>query len=245
MKKKLKIYSTLFVVALIVLLVAHKVRFEGYTWYQGGKDTLMFEDNAPEFYTSDTTYHEGGQGVHTIYYPTMSYNVYVRPKMPRDNQTLISRSKWLGQEKPEMQTYRVTMQKVRLETPVKEEGFFINFPIIEAIVSGVLTAVVTIWILCLVFKLVRRIHRGEVFVTQVSKYLEITGYLLSALYLIQWIGDYALTQYCIQNIQLADYHIVYSNDTNSMYLLTGLALMIISQIILMGKEIKEEQELTI
>ncbi|MCR4837172.1 MAG: hypothetical protein K5899_12465, partial [Bacteroidaceae bacterium] len=63
MKKKLKIYSTLFVVALIVLLVAHKVRFEGYTWYQGGKDTLMFEDNAPEFYTSDTTYHEGGQGV--------------------------------------------------------------------------------------------------------------------------------------------------------------------------------------
>ena len=55
MKKKLKIYSTLFVVALIVLLVAHKVRFEGYTWYQGGKDTLMFEDNAPEFYTSDTT----------------------------------------------------------------------------------------------------------------------------------------------------------------------------------------------
>ena len=160
MKKKLKIYSTLFVVALIVLLVAHKVRFEGYTWYQGGKDTLMFVDNAPEFYTSDTTYHEGGQGVHTIYHPTMSYNVYVRPKMPRDNQTLISRSKWLGSEKPEMQTYRVTMQKVRLETPVKEEGFFINFPIIEAIVSGVLTAVVTIWILCLVFKLVRRIHRG-------------------------------------------------------------------------------------
>ena len=50
MKKKLKIYSTLFVVALIVLLVAHKVRFEGYTWYQGGKDTLMFVDNAPEFY---------------------------------------------------------------------------------------------------------------------------------------------------------------------------------------------------
>ena len=90
-----------------------------------------------------------------------------------------------------------------------------------------------------------RSRRGELFVAQVSKYLEITGYLLSALYLIQWIAEYALTQYCIQNIQLADYHIVYSNDTNSMYLLTGLALMIISQIILMGKEIKEEQELTI
>jgi hypothetical protein len=30
-----------------------------------------------------------------------------------------------------------------------------------------------------------------------------------------------------------------------MYLLTGLGLMIISQIILMGKDLKEEQELTI
>ena len=30
-----------------------------------------------------------------------------------------------------------------------------------------------------------------------------------------------------------------------MYILTGLALMIISQIILMGKDLKEEQELTI
>jgi len=245
MKKKLKIYSTLFVVALIVLLVSHAVRYEGYTWYQGDKDSLMFVDDAPEFYTSDTTFHEGGQSVHTVYHPTMSYKVYVRPKMPRDNQTLISRAKWAGPEKQEMQTYRVTMQKVKLETPVKKEGFFINFPLIVAIVFGDLTAVVTIWILWLVFKLVRRIRRGEVFVAQVSKYLEITGYLLSALYLIQSIAEYALTQYCIHNIQLADYHIVYENDTNSMYLLTGLALMIISQIILMGKEMKEEQELTI
>ena len=131
-----------------------------------------------------------------------------------------------------------------METPVTEDKL-INFPMITAILSGVLTAVVTIWILCLVFKLVRRIRRGEVFVTQVSKYLENTGYLLSALYLIQWIASFALTQYCIHNIQLADYYIVYVNDTNSMYILTGLALMIISQIILMGKEMKEEQELTI
>ena len=245
MKKRLKIYSTLFVVALIVLLVTHVVRYEGYTWYQGGKDTLMFADDAPEFYTSDTTFHEGGQGVHTVYYPTMSYKVYVRPKKPRDHQMLISRAKWSGPEKQEMQTYRLTMQKVELETPVKKVGFFINFPIIVAIVSGVLTAVVTIWILCLVFKLVRRIRRGEVFVAQVSKYLEITGYLLASLYLMQWIASYALTQYCIRNIQLADYYVVYENDTNSMYLLTGIGLMIISQIILMGKEMKEEQELTI
>jgi len=244
MNKKLKVYSTLFVVALIVLLVTHVVCFEGYTWYQGDTDSLMFVNDAPEFYTSDTTITDGGESVKTIYHPTMSYKVYVRPKMPRDNQTLISTAKWTSQEKQEMQTYRVTMQKVKLETPTTKDKL-INFPMIVAIISGILTAVVTIWILSLVFKLVRRIRRGEVFVAQVSKYLEITGYLLSSLYLIQWIAAFALTQYCIHNIQLADYYIVYVNDTNSMYLLTGLALMIISQIILMGKEMKEEQELTI
>lgn len=244
MSKKLKIYSTLFVVALIVLLVTHTVRFEGHTWYQGNTDTLMFVNDAPEFYTSDTTITDGAESVKTVNHPFMSYTVYVKPKMPRDYQTLISTAKWVSQEKQEMQTYKVTMQKVRLQTPVTEDKL-INFPMITAILSGVLTAVVTIWILCLVFKLVRRIRRGEVFVTQVSKYLENTGYLLSALYLIQWIASFALTQYCIHHIQLADYYIVYVNDTNSMYILTGLALMIISQIILMGKEMKEEQELTI
>ena len=244
MNKKLKIYSTLFVVALILLLVNHTVRFEGQTWYQGDTDTLMFVNDTPEFYTNDTTVTDGAESVKTIHHPFMNYKVYVKPKMPRDCQTLISTAKWVSQEKQEMQTYRVTMQKVRLETPITEDKL-INFPMIVAILSGVLTAVVTIWILCLVFKLVRRIRRGEVFVTQVSKYLENTGYLLSALYLIQWIGSFALAQYCIHNIQLADYYIVYVNDTNSMYILTGMALMIISQIILMGKEMKEEQELTI
>jgi hypothetical protein len=38
---------------------------------------------------------------------------------------------------------------------------------------------------------------------------------------------------------------VFKNECNSMFIFTGLALMIISQIILMGKDLKDEQELTI
>lgn len=53
------------------------------------------------------------------------------------------------------------------------------------------------------------------------------------------------TQYLIRNIELAEYEVVFTNDTNQMYILTGLALMIISQIILMGKDIKDEHDLTI
>ena len=49
----------------------------------------------------------------------------------------------------------------------------------------------------------------------------------------------------IDHIQLADHSIIFKNECNSMYILTGLTLLIISQIILMGKDLKDEQELTI
>ena len=80
---------------------------------------------------------------------------------------------------------------------------------------------------------------------KVARNLEITGILLSVLYLYQLATSYLVTQYFIANIHLADHSIVFKNECNSMYLLTGLGLMIISQIILMGKDLKDEQELTI
>ncbi|MBO4772312.1 MAG: DUF2975 domain-containing protein [Bacteroidales bacterium] len=49
----------------------------------------------------------------------------------------------------------------------------------------------------------------------------------------------------MSHIQLAYYSIVYKNDCNIMFLIMGLSLMVISQVILMGKELKEEQDLTI
>lgn len=78
-----------------------------------------------------------------------------------------------------------------------------------------------------------------------AKYLEIAGILLCVLYLYDFIVQYSITQYFIHNIHIADHYIVFHNDSNSMYIITGLALMIISQIILKGKDLKEEQELTI
>jgi hypothetical protein len=44
---------------------------------------------------------------------------------------------------------------------------------------------------------------------------------------------------------MADYYVVFKNECDGMYILTGLGLMMISQIILMGRDMKEEQELTI
>lgn len=242
MSKKLKIYCTLFVVVLVYLVVTSVIHFDSYGWGQGGHDKLEFVDEAPGFMTRDTL--EGG-AVRTISKPTVSYEVYVKPKDARNQRVLLSTAKSIKQSSAgEIQTYKVEMQKVKLETPTSETSF--NFYVrILAIASAIVIMIVTIWILCMVYKLIRSIRKGDIFVAQVSKYLETTGILLTALYLFQWFSYYVFTQYCINNIQLTDYYIVYKNECNSMYIITGLALMIVSQIILMGKDLKEEQELTI
>ena len=49
----------------------------------------------------------------------------------------------------------------------------------------------------------------------------------------------------MSRVKIAYYNIESMNESNPMLIFTGLALMIISQVILMGKELKEEQELTI
>ena len=232
MNKKLKIYSTLFVVVLIVLGVTKAFHYHKPTWCAYPDEKMEFVENPAEFLTCDTL--DDGVIV-TNQPPTVSFEVYIAPKIAH-NKVLLSTSK--------DQTYRVNMQKVKLEVPASRANMF-EFPMIFTLSSVVVIAVVLIWILCMVYKLIRSIRRGEIFVAQVSKYLETAGILLSVLYLFQWISSYILTQYFIKNIVLADYYVVFKNECNRMYIVTGFILVILSQIILMGKDLKEEQELTI
>ena len=79
----------------------------------------------------------------------------------------------------------------------------------------------------------------------VASYLKRIGFLLLAVYIIEWAVTYFSTEYLIEHVRLAEYDIVYQNDTNSMYLIMGLSLLLISAIVLMGKDLKEEHDLTV
>ena len=237
MNKKLKIYSTLFVVVLVVFGFTSIFHYESYRWTEKEDDKLEFEVNRETIVTRDTL--ENGVVKTTYNTPiqrTVSYDVYVQPKLKPGRKELYSTS--CGQ------TYKVDMQKVRLSVPAsKTPGK--NFPFIFVITSIIVITIVLIWILYMVYRLIRNIQKGNIFVAQVAKYLETTGVLLAALYLYDLASSYIVYLFCVKNIYLADYYIVFKNNSNIMYILTGLALMIISQIILMGKDLKEEQELTI
>lgn len=243
MNKKLKIYSTLFVAA-IIILVLNVVHYNPSSWWcSEPTDHMELVDEPEEFVTLDSV---AGDDVKVNYKPTFSYQVNVMPNRMVGDKVLISNAV--------SQKYKVCMQKVELHVPAEAESSTADAykesrlgttPYVYAGAVVGVSLIVIVWILCMVIFIICSIRRGEVFVSKVSKYLEISGILLVALYVIQLVGSWLITSYLIDKIHLAGYHVVFVNECNHMYIITGFALMIISQIILMGKELKEEQELTI
>lgn len=139
----------------------------------------------------------------------------------------------------------VDLDQVTVILPAEKNSLSVSLFIIWAV-----TAIVMIWILCLAIKIIRSIRRGEIFVTKVAGYLETIGLLLSADYVIGGIVGSVWYHAFLKQIELADYYVTSFNSAiggagGGLWILTGLGLMIISQIILMGKDLKEEQDLTI
>ena len=232
MNKKLKIYNTVFVLVLFFV-----IKNSVFHYWAGGfapqpDNKMEFAALPADFETRDSL--PDGGVVYTGQ-PMVSYELNVKSWSRSDHKTLLSTAAG--------QTYQVNMEKIKVSLPASKVDT--NFPMAIVIVSVVVSIIVFVWILWLVIVLLIKIRKGEVFVTKVSKYLEIMGFLLSFLYLFQYAASYLYTQYMIDHILLADHSIIFKNECNSMYILTGLTLLIISQIILMGKDLKDEQELTI
>jgi len=232
MSKKMKVYSTFFVVALVVWGFTSTFQHYAYGWSPAPDNNMEFVELPSDFMTCDTLA-DGG----TVSYghPYYTYELNVHPWSRPDHKVLLSTAQG--------QTYKVEMQKIKVGIPASRVESNIPMYIIGS--GAVVSLIVFFCILYMVIKLIVKIRKGEIFVTKVSKYLEITGILLTFLYLYEWAVSYILTRYFISHIHLADLSIVFKNECNSMYIFTGLALMIVSQIILMGKDLKEEQELTI
>ena len=232
MSKKLKIYSTLFVIAFIAVGFSNSFLFRSMGWSPAPDNKMEFAELPAEYMTTDTL--EDGGTVSTGH-PCFSYELNVHSWSRPDHKVLLSTAQG--------QTYKVDMKKINISIPASRGGF--HFPHYLLGSSIIFWVIAFVWIFWMVFKVIVKIRHGEIFVSKVAKYLETTGYLLSFVYLYELIVSYIITQYFIANIHLADHSIIFVDECNSMYLLTGLALMIISQIILMGKDLKEEQELTI
>ena len=234
MNKKIKIYCGLFVAVLVLLLIS-KIRVEAYQYGSSSDSPVLEFGNKPsEFYIeNDTVYYEGGGMAVNTRSKSISLDVFVKHHTTRRRE-LISRAGG--------QVYSIQVTSAKLNVPI---GQLSNIPLISTMVAAIIYFIAIIWVLILAFRIVSSIRKGEIFVSKVARYLEITGIILAALYLVQFLSGYLITQYYIKHIVLAEMEVIFRNTANFMLLITGFALMIISQIILMGKDLKEEQELTI
>ena len=102
-----------------------------------------------------------------------------------------------------------------------------------------------IWLLVVILKVLHSVYKGEVFVSEIAKGLEKAGKLLVAIWVVGRITAYIVLFIMKRNLLLAGYEIDFPIIGDVTFLIFGFALMIVSQIILMGKELQEEQELTI
>jgi hypothetical protein len=91
---------------------------------------------------------------------------------------------------------------------------------------------------------VRSVYKGEIFVSQIAKRLETAGWLLVATWLVVNVTSYIQIQLLREQVLMAYYDICWQPASIN-FVIFGLVLMILSQIILKGKDLKDEQELTI
>jgi len=217
MDKKLKIYITLAMIAMIATTVMSTLTFNGNYAGAAQDGYLEITDNKPENNNSGWT----------------SFSVPVRPKCNR--QDLVSHCGG--------QTYSLEIQKVKISAPESEwhGGGWLKSMLTIVAIAGVAIA---FWIFGRFIKIIIHLRTGAIFMDDFVKVLKITGILTLVFYAIQ-LASATVVYYCLfDKIELAGYELAFPELENSQ-LFVGFGFLIISRIVDMGRTMKEEQDLTI
>ncbi len=224
MKKKLRLYCGLLTLVLVAAIVCDLVHVNYSSSTDKEREELYFGEEPEEFSTTEEI--EGG--VRRKSKPTMSIDVNVEARHYPKDFALLS--------EVDGQVCRVDMKQVSLAIPA--DRVTQSKPFIIVYCSIIPNVLLLGWLVVIVFQVLRSVARREVFVARIA------GILLVAFWVWQYIRSYIVTQILVQYVNMAYYDIKWFTP-NFICLIMGLAMMIVSQIILMGKDLKEEQELTI
>jgi hypothetical protein len=231
MKKKLKIYSALLFIVLLIEVFGNTLSYRYSEWSTDPIKELSIGPLPDDFATTK----EVKGGVATYFKPTLSLDVKV-------NACEIAPGKYLVCNAGE-KSCRLDIQKAKVSIPVERlKGTFLFYYVTA---NGLLIIVLGIFLLVIAFKIIRSVYRGEVFVSKVSRQMETAGIVMVVIQLIYYIGAYVATQLLLNQTDISYLDISMDDAKISYFIILGLILMIFSQIILMGKDLKEEQELTI
>ncbi len=246
MNKKLKIYSVLLAIVLVGTVISNTYHHrDSYTTVTRGGEVLTLDSLTKEFGKVDkktSVKVDTVDGKRDTVSTTTSYNVQFKPtwevSVPvRPNRAATDKFLY---SKVDGQSCMVEMQQVKLKIPMEKGSD--TFNIIFALT--ILLLLPFLWLLVIVLKVIRSVYKGEIFVTQITKRLETAGWLLVGFWFLANIVGYIQIQILRETVRMA-YYDIYWESASIYYIVFGLVLMIISQIILKGKDLKDEQELTI
>jgi len=245
MNKKLKIYSTLLAIVLVGTVISNTFHRENYSSIMREDEVLTLDSLTEEFGKVDnvtTVQVDTVDGKRDIVCTTTSYDVQFKPTFEvtvpvRPNHAATDKFLYSNVDG---QSCMVEMQKVKLKVPMEKGSN--TFKIIFALTICLLLPF--LWLLVIILKVIRSVYKGEIFVTQIAKRLETAGWLLVAFWLLANVVGYIQIQILRKTVMIAYYNIPWES-ASIYYIVFGLVLMILSQIILKGKDLKDEQELTI
>lgn len=134
------------------------------------------------------------------------------------------------------------IKKARLIFPTDSINNWVFIPMIIAILA--LTAWI-VWVFIMALRTVRNIRNGNIFVSQVVKDIMILGKTLTIYFIVSLAVQISIYCYASSQIHLGGYQVVFGIVESRTIFMLGTGLMLLSQIIGMGKDLKEESELTI
>ena len=135
------------------------------------------------------------------------------------------------------------IKKVQIDIPSERENVKTIYNI--QVVNIIIQMIFAILILIIGYRLIVSVYNGEVFVGKVARLMEVAGGLICGMTLVNTISSYISFRMLLEQIDSTYLDIYWDYGNNFIWITLGLTLMVFSQIILRGKELQEEQELTI
>ena len=123
------------------------------------------------------------------------------------------------------------------------KNYFVKLLVLAAIVA-IVYIIGLIWVIRLIVRVIKNIRKGDIFVSQMAVDLERLGILMTIFFVVGFIGQiYNYFMAC--GIQLENYQVVLGPINGRAWLIAGTGLMLLSQIFSMGKDLKEDVDLTV
>ena len=113
-----------------------------------------------------------------------------------------------------------------------------------AIIVAIVYLIGLIWVIRLIVRVIKNIRKGNIFVSQMAVDLERLGILMTIFFVIGFIGQ-IVGYFMACDIQLENYQVVFGPINGRAWLIAGTGLMLLSQIFSMGKDLKEDVDLTV